>query len=87
MSLGGLTGSDPILTVDQFATVVSSGQLRYVLVGGGGGGGAGPQSSGSSAIMTWVQANGTLVSSTAIGDSSTSQTQLYDLSGVQGALA
>jgi hypothetical protein len=37
--------------------------------------------------MTWVQANGTLVSSTAIGDSSTSQTQLYDLSGVQGALA
>jgi 4-amino-4-deoxy-L-arabinose transferase-like glycosyltransferase len=86
MSLGGFTGSDPILTVDQFASVVSSGQLRYVLAGGGGGGG-GPQGSGSSAIMTWVQTNSTVVSSTAIGDPSTSQTQLYDLSGVQGATA
>jgi 4-amino-4-deoxy-L-arabinose transferase-like glycosyltransferase len=84
MSLGGFTGSDPILTVDQFARLVSSGQVRYVLVGGGGGG---PQGSGGSAIMSWVRANGTLVPSTTIGETSTSQAQLYDLGGVQASPA
>ena len=86
MSLGGFTGSDPILTVDQFAGLVRSGQVRYVLVGGGGGGG--PQDNETSSIMSWVKANGTLVPSSAMGDASGSQqTQLYDLSGVQAATA
>ena len=78
MSLGGFTGSDPILTVDQFASLVASGQVRYVLLGGGG-----PQGAGN-AISQWVQANGTLVSSAAIGEASGSQqTQLYDLGSLQ----
>jgi 4-amino-4-deoxy-L-arabinose transferase-like glycosyltransferase len=77
MSLGGFSGSDPILTVDQFADLVRSGQVRYVLAGRGNGGFGGR--GGSSAIMSWVQANGTPVSIDG------SQTQLYDLSSVQTA--
>ncbi len=78
MSIGGFTGGDSILTVDQFAQLVQSGQVRYVLAGRGG-----PQSSSNSAIMSWVRSNGTLVQSSAVG----SQTQLYDLSTLQGAAA
>jgi 4-amino-4-deoxy-L-arabinose transferase-like glycosyltransferase len=84
MSLGGFTSSDPILTVDQFASLVRSGQVRYVLLGGSPG--PGGQSS-NSAISQWVQANGTPVSASEIGDSSTSQSQLYDLGSLQGAAA
>jgi 4-amino-4-deoxy-L-arabinose transferase-like glycosyltransferase len=81
MSLGGFTGSDPILTVDQFANLVSSGEVRYVLVSGGGGGFGGPQGSGSDTndILNWVKSNGTLVSSDSLSSSGRSQTQLYDL--------
>jgi 4-amino-4-deoxy-L-arabinose transferase-like glycosyltransferase len=83
MSLGGFTGSDPILTVDQFASLVEAGEVRYVLVNGGGFGG--PQDSGTSAIMNWVKTNGTLVSSAALSTSGRSQTQLYDLGGLTAA--
>ncbi|MBV9544832.1 MAG: glycosyltransferase family 39 protein [Chloroflexi bacterium] len=76
MSLGGFSGGDPILTVDQFANLVASGQVRYVLVGGGGG----PQDSGTSSIMSWVQANGTVVT---IASGSASQTRLYALGSAQ----
>src|SRR5712692_585631 len=33
MSLGGFGGSDPILTTDQLATLVSQGTVRYFLLG------------------------------------------------------
>src|SRR5262249_47894820 len=70
MSIGGFSGGDPILSVDQFASLVSSGQVRYVLLGRGGGfGGRGA----SSEIMNWVQSNGTPV--TIAG----AQTQLYEV--------
>jgi 4-amino-4-deoxy-L-arabinose transferase-like glycosyltransferase len=91
MSLGGFSGSDPILTVDQFAQLVRSGRVRYVLLGGGFGGfGRGPQGSSTNnnaSIRQWVQANGTPVPGSAIGNAGGSQTQLYDLSGLQGAVA
>src|SRR5206468_392129 len=77
MSLGGFLGSDPILTVDQFAQLVKEGKVRYYLAGGMGGPGR-----GNSDIATWVRANGTLVSSSALGGA---QVQLYDLSSVQSA--
>jgi hypothetical protein len=79
MSLGGFSGSDPILTVDQFASLAQSGQVRYVLVSGRGFG-FGGRGGGTGAIMSWVEANGTPVSIAG------SQTQLYDLarSGSQG---
>jgi 4-amino-4-deoxy-L-arabinose transferase-like glycosyltransferase len=74
MSLGGFTGSDPILTVDEFAALVDAGELRYVLLGGGG-----PGSRGSNGgITTWVQASGTPVHAASLGGS---QSQLYDLAG------
>ena len=40
MALGGFMGTDPTLTVDEFADLVESGAVRYVLVSGGGPGGA-----------------------------------------------
>jgi 4-amino-4-deoxy-L-arabinose transferase-like glycosyltransferase len=50
MSLGGFLGSDPILSVQQFASLVQAGTVRFVLAGGGPGFGG-----GSSGIMDWVQ--------------------------------
>jgi 4-amino-4-deoxy-L-arabinose transferase-like glycosyltransferase len=70
MSLGGFSGGDPIVSADQFASLVSSGEVRYVLIGRGGGGSFGGRGA-TGAIMSWVEANGTPV--TIAG----SQTQLY----------
>ncbi|WP_231183407.1 glycosyltransferase family 39 protein [Haladaptatus sp. DYF46] len=39
ISLGGFSGGDPVMDVDELASLVRSGDLRYVLVGGGMGGG------------------------------------------------
>jgi 4-amino-4-deoxy-L-arabinose transferase-like glycosyltransferase len=73
MAMGGFSGTDPAPTLAQFQSMVASGQIRFVIVGGRGGGPGGGNST-ISAIDSWVQANGTVVSSV----SST----LYDLSGV-----
>jgi hypothetical protein len=73
MAMGGFSGTDPAPTLAQFQSMVASGQIRFVIVGGRGGGPGGGNST-ISAIDAWVQANGTVVSSV----SST----LYDLSGV-----
>ena len=45
MSLGGFMGSDKILTLDQFKSLVAKGEVRYVMVGGGMGGAMGGSSS------------------------------------------
>jgi 4-amino-4-deoxy-L-arabinose transferase-like glycosyltransferase len=42
LAMGGFSGSDPAMTVSKLQQLVSSGQLRYVLVGGGGPGRSGP---------------------------------------------
>jgi 4-amino-4-deoxy-L-arabinose transferase-like glycosyltransferase len=57
VTMGGFSGSDPAPTLAQLKQMVSSGQLKYVLLGGGGGMGRG----GSSDITQWVQAHGTAV--------------------------
>ena len=41
MALGGFSGNDPTITVDQFADYVAAGEVRYVLANGAGPG-AGP---------------------------------------------
>lgn len=69
MSLGGFSGSDPILTAQQFAALVKKGTVRYYLSGGMGGGGQ-----GGSTISSWVQNNCTLVP-TSEWQTSTSQNQ------------
>jgi 4-amino-4-deoxy-L-arabinose transferase-like glycosyltransferase len=38
LALGGFSGSDPTITVQQFADLVGQGKVRYVLTGGGIGG-------------------------------------------------
>ncbi|WP_026886503.1 glycosyltransferase family 39 protein [Clostridium beijerinckii] len=54
MALGGFSGSDKILSLDEFKEMVKNGEVRYVLTGGMGRG-------GSSEILNWVAENGTLV--------------------------
>jgi hypothetical protein len=54
MALGGFSGSDNILTLDEFKEMVKNGEVRYVLAGGRGPG-------GSNEIMNWVTENGTVV--------------------------
>ena len=87
MALGGFSGSDNILTLDQFKELVKNGEVRYVLSGGMGGRG-----NGGNEIMSWVAQNGEVVPENEYKDSTTSQNpggfgggnnseQLYDLKG------
>lgn len=69
MALGGFSGSDSAITLDEFKQMVKNGEVRYVLTGGMGGAG------GSSEIMNWVTSNGKLVSSSEYSDSSSNGTQ------------
>ncbi len=77
MTLGGFTGSDPILTVAQVQTLVNNGTIRYFLLAGtttatttegtatdtpSGNGGAG---NALSSVTQWVQQNCTTVASSA----------------------
>ena len=71
MAMGGFSGGDPAPTLAQLQEYVSSGQLRFVLIGGGGRGGP---NGGGSEISSWVAANGTVVQTVGNG-------ALYDLSG------
>jgi 4-amino-4-deoxy-L-arabinose transferase-like glycosyltransferase len=75
MAMGGWSGSDNALTLDQLKADVASGKLRYVIVSGQGGRGG----SGSSEIDAWIVANGRAVTI------SGSSTTLYDLSGAATA--
>jgi len=79
MALGGFTGNDNAITLDDFITLVENGELRYYWAGG----------SSNSEITTWVEANGLQVSDSEITggsstDSSGSTSSLYDLSGLRG---
>jgi 4-amino-4-deoxy-L-arabinose transferase-like glycosyltransferase len=92
MSLGGFSGSDPILTTAQLKALIENNTVRYFLLGGGAGGGQ-----GSSSVTSWVQSACTAVASSAwqgsTGSGSTATTatsgggggagqQLYDCSNV-----
>jgi tetrahydromethanopterin S-methyltransferase subunit A len=73
MAMGGWSGSDDAITLEQLQSCVASGKLRFVIVSGQGGrGGA------ASEIMSWVTANGTAV---AVSGSSAT---VYDLAGAVG---
>ena len=76
LPIGGFTGSVPNVTATSLAELMSSGQLRYVLVGGGmGGGGMGGLTGqiSASSVSTWVTGN-----CTAVSDSSLDLSGLYD---------
>src|SRR2546421_332389 len=69
MTLGGFSGSDPILTTSQLAALVESGQVKYFLLSGSGGGGFGGGS--QSALITWIQQHSKVVPSSQWQSSST----------------
>ena len=87
MTLGGFSGSDPILTTSQLAALVESGQVKYFLLSSSGGFGAG--GSGQSALITWIQQHSKVVPSSQWQSSATSSSsggfggaeQLYEYTG------
>ena len=86
MAIGGFLGSDNSITLDQFKELVVKGEVRYVMTGGnkggGNGGGSGSESS-LTEIMNWVAQNGTAVSASEYGGSSTDAS--FDKSTVNDA--
>jgi 4-amino-4-deoxy-L-arabinose transferase-like glycosyltransferase len=58
LPIGGFSGSDDTITVDEFADLVEAGEVRYVLASGGNGPGGAARGAGSAAgqIMTAAQA-------------------------------
>jgi 4-amino-4-deoxy-L-arabinose transferase-like glycosyltransferase len=69
MTLGGFSGSDPILTTSQLAALVKSGTVRFFLINNFGGGGPG---GGQSALITWIKQHSTAVPSSQWQSTSTS---------------
>jgi 4-amino-4-deoxy-L-arabinose transferase-like glycosyltransferase len=61
MAMGGFTGSDPAPSLEQLQSLVASGELRFVIVGGQGGGPGG--GADSSARTAWISANCAAVTS------------------------
>ena len=64
MALGGFLGSDPILTPDTLATLVSNGTVRFFLLSGGrgfGGGFGGTGGSATASLEGWVGNHCTVV--------------------------
>ena len=90
MALGGFMGTDDAITVARFADLVSTGAVRYVLVGGGFGNAFGRAfgrafgTSGPNAVMSAVQNACTLVSDSSLP--SRYQSVLYDCAGAADAI-
>jgi 4-amino-4-deoxy-L-arabinose transferase-like glycosyltransferase len=76
MAMGGFTGSDPAPSIEQLQSYVTSGRLRFVLLGGGVGGGRGGPGDSSGSVSEWIASSCTVVK-----DVSSS---LYDCAGAAG---
>ena len=77
IAMGGFAGTDPAPTLSEFEHLVATDKVHYVYVssGGGAGGPAGAGAGGqtastTSAVDSWVEKHGTVVSSNAYGGSS-----------------
>ncbi|GHO99086.1 putative mannosyltransferase YycA [Reticulibacter mediterranei] len=81
MALGGFSGSDPILTTDQLATLVANGTVRYFLINGSGGGPGG----GQSELTTWITQNCTVVPSSEWQSSTSNSGNSGGVGGFGGA--
>jgi 4-amino-4-deoxy-L-arabinose transferase-like glycosyltransferase len=91
MTIGGFSGSDKIITVDQFKQLVDSGAIRYALASGGAGIGGFMGRGSNSDITNWIEKNGKVVPSSEWQNSTNSNNggyggfrgrnyiQLYDL--------
>ncbi|EKQ56841.1 MULTISPECIES: glycosyltransferase family 39 protein [unclassified Clostridium] len=76
MTIGGFSGSDQIISLEEFRQLVADGSIRYALVGSQGrmGGGFGGSNS-NSRITNWITENGKLVPDSEWKDSTTSDEQ------------
>jgi 4-amino-4-deoxy-L-arabinose transferase-like glycosyltransferase len=89
VAMGGFNGGDPAPTLAQLQSMVSAGEVHYVLVSGGqglggsgrpggpGGGTGGRSGASGSGISQWVTENGTVVPASEYGGSSSSGTLYY----------
>ena len=61
MTLGGFSGSDQILTLNQLQELIRAGKVHYFLLSGGGGfgGPGGASGTGNSQLVQWVEAHAT----------------------------
>lgn len=66
MTLGGFSGSDKIITANQFKQLVDEGAIRYALVNGGNGG----RGNLNSDVTNWIKENGQVVPESQWKDSS-----------------
>lgn len=71
MTLGGFSGSDKILTLNEFKKLVDEGAVRYAVVENQNGRGNG----GSSEIINWIRENGRTISESEWSDSSSSNNE------------
>ncbi|WP_138493823.1 ArnT family glycosyltransferase [Paenibacillus pinistramenti] len=74
ISLGGFSGSDPVLSVDRVQELINSGQLKYIYMSGRG---------GSSTLTQWIQDHGTEVPSSE-WEGTSGQNQTADTGGRTG---
>lgn len=91
MTIGGFSGSDKIITVDQFKQLVTSGAIRYAIISGEAGKGGFMGGNSNSDSTNWIEENGKVVLSSEWQDSATlnnqrlggyggrNSVQLYDL--------
>ena len=91
MTIGGFSGSDKIITVDQFKQLVTSGAIRYAIISGEAGKGGFMGGNSNSDSTNWIEENGKVVLSSEWQDSTTlnnqrlggyggrNSVQLYDL--------
>ena len=76
MTIGGFSGSDKIITLEQFKQLIAEGAVRYAVVSSGGHmGGGSTESNSNNDIMNWITANGKPVSDSEWKDPTTSDTQ------------
>jgi 4-amino-4-deoxy-L-arabinose transferase-like glycosyltransferase len=81
--MGGFGGADPVVSADDLAQLIATGELRYVLGGGGRGGPGGMQSD----ISSWLESACTVVDDVSVTTNSTGfgrfggGTVLYDCAG------
>jgi len=77
MTIGGFSGSDKIITLEEFKQLVADGDVRYAVVSGGGRmGGGSAESNSNNDIMNWITANGTPVPDSEWKDSTTSTSDI-----------
>lgn len=64
MTIGGFSGSDKIITLDQFKKLAENGDIRYAIVNGIDGKAGASRNGSNSDIMNWIKENGKLVPNT-----------------------